>query len=540
MLESITTYHPLDRLLKARPELKANKESKEFLPNYNFFVEMHYKVEQTDGVSLEIKNLTGFLTNRKNKKTVFFLSGDISQEDEAKGKGKRINYLDYQSAEIKNLTDRIFAKKVDRTSTELKTDQQSLLDEILEKSLVIEQELEEFINQHQVGVLDVRNLSLPLNLPASLAVYRLMQRREELIFLLHNHDFVWENEDRKTKFDSQYPLIQELQNKICTPKIDKPNVKYIVINSNAQAALAERGIQNAEVVTDSLDFELKSPEDDLEKGPEYVNKMDEYFRNEFNIAENDILVTVSTRAVPRKTIECTIQAVRDMQVLLSSERIKTELEKKGSIPLIRGKITKDSKFVLLFCQDEDLQDNEGYFTQLQKYAADLNVNWRIVGDRIAQKPGVTKAGKQIYPLYDIYSLGFVDFPSKQEGIGNNLLEAIRARRLMPILKYLNFKSEILPYLSFFIDRGEPEDLEPLAEYTYGSRGECLTVLPAEKSLSVAEQWLGINMDIENYHKYADTNFELIKKKFDIRVVGKKYLDIVDSMVRTMSQSHKTD
>ena len=529
MLKQIGYSPALQRLLSAKPKSAAIKEVKEFSPNYCHIAKIHYKAFATDGVSLDIQNFRLFF--EQNNMKVFCCSGDVPAREEATGRGKRFDNLSYQSARVKNLTDRVFAKNVNPETKE--TDQEKILQEILDISLELENDLETYVNYQGIGVLDIRNIfSLPYNLPATLALYRLLLRRKDLLFLLHHHDFVWEWEARIKKFTSEYKLINELVSLMFPPYLDQPNYQHVVLSSIAEAQLRKRGIENIFVSPDSFDFSKLTPLKDPEKGKQYLKDMKKDLWKSLGIGDNDIVLGCMTRITPRKRIELTIQLIHEMQKIKKSEETRQKLESAGGkLKINNGEMTAESQFVLFLCQDEDLDHNQDYYQTLQSYAQKLGVKLVLAGKKLAQSSDFSSEEEKIYYFLDAYFLiNGMGYPSEQEGFGNQFLEGVWAGHVTPIVRYPVFEADIKQHIHYFIDQGEPRSLRPLKDKDLPVDLE-LFEMPPELTQAAAREWFKLMLDPDKYQELAAENLAKIRSQFDAKVVGQRFLTNLDDMRR---------
>jgi hypothetical protein len=108
--------------------------------------------------------------------------------------------LDYQSQPVTALRTKILAQAA------VPEAEAGLISEITGQADRIETDLERFFDRCRIEVAHVRNLmSLPyLHPAATVAVSRLVNRRPDIRFVLHHHDFYWEGPMAK-HFVTPYP-----------------------------------------------------------------------------------------------------------------------------------------------------------------------------------------------------------------------------------------------------------------------------------------------------------------------------------------------
>ncbi|HEY2594053.1 MAG TPA: hypothetical protein VGK33_09155, partial [Chloroflexota bacterium] len=210
-------------------------------------LEVHYKLFGTDGVSLQSQELTGEL--RRRGWTVHPCACDVPEGAE----GLRIPALSYQSAEAVALRGWVFPGRAERAAASQPTDGSGLLEQIEARAAAIRAEVEEYIDARDIAVVHVRNLmSLPYNLPATLAFYGLAVDRPDIGFLMQHHDLYWEGPNSRT-FETPHPEVVDLMERIMCP--DLPNARHTLINPIAADALRERRHLDGTVIPDGFDFD---------------------------------------------------------------------------------------------------------------------------------------------------------------------------------------------------------------------------------------------------------------------------------------------
>jgi mannosylglucosylglycerate synthase len=75
----------------------------------------------------------------------------------------------------------------------------------------------------------------------------------------------------------------------------------------------------------------------------------------------------------------------------------------------------------------------------------MNVDLKIISDRIGLKRGFDENGKKIYTLWDVYQhADLITYPSAYEGYGNAFVESIYFRKPIAINRYSIFVADIEP------------------------------------------------------------------------------------------------
>ncbi|MEJ5349466.1 MAG: glycosyltransferase family 4 protein [Desulfosoma sp.] len=260
--------------------------------------------------------------------------------------------------------------------------------------------LYEFIAKFDIDILIVQNaVTIPMHIPLGLAITELVAE-SGIPTVAHHHDFYWE----RTRFSVN--AIQDYLQMAFPPKL--PNIQHVVINSIAQEALALRTGISSIIIPNVLDFENEP----------YVDwEFTQNFRAELGFREDDILFLQPTRVVQRKGIEHAIDLVH----ALGDPRVKLIISHAAG--------------------DEGLD----YYQWLQDYAADHNVDMRLISHHVSDKRGVNQDGSKRYALWDVYPhCDFVTYPSTYEGFGNAFLEAIYFRKPLLVNRYDVFVRDIEP------------------------------------------------------------------------------------------------
>jgi glycosyltransferase involved in cell wall biosynthesis len=297
----------------------------------------------------------------------------------------------------------------------------------------IKEGLRELVRRFNPQVIHVRNiLSLPIHPAATVAMAEFIAVQPTLGFLAQHHDFSFEDDfqpgDRKKAYEIPYPKIQKRVEEALLYRA--PNVHHAVINSLMQKRLlAEYGI-HAAIIPDSFDFETR---------PLQIPAL----REKLGLRQDDIVIGMMTRIIPRKAIEVAIQFLSELQ------KRKSEVlgEKRG----IHGRtITEESKFVLLLAQAAGLDEprNAAYFQKLRQYAGALGVELLYIGDKVVAD-SVYRGEAESIPFYSLYrEIDILTFPSYQEGFGNQFLEAVALGKGVVVgHEYPVMEADILPLIS---------------------------------------------------------------------------------------------
>ncbi len=262
-----------------------------------------------------------------------------------------------------------------------------VLAEIDRRASVIRAAIEDYVAAESVAILIPQNsLSIPMQLPLGMALAGLAA--DGMPMVAHHHDFAWERE----RF---YPNGVEGILDAAFPPVT-PGVEHVVINSLAQQALLERKGARSSVLPNVMDFETRpSPGDG------------DVFRRYARLADNDMLLLQATRIIPRKSIELTLE----LAAQLTDRAVKVVIT------------------------HPDLDEGSDYANALVGQAADLGVDYRIAAVGGPGQPSLADA----YAAADL-----VTYPSRIEGFGNALLEAIYYGRPVLVNRYPVYVADIAP------------------------------------------------------------------------------------------------
>ncbi|WP_372367280.1 glycosyltransferase [Candidatus Uabimicrobium sp. HlEnr_7] len=343
---------------------------------------MHFRAGETDGVSLEMD---------KWKKAMKHLGHECLI---VSGCGGDYNhpYLDFRHSKVQNFFANAFSA-LNVTPSAL----EELAQEIYDKISIF---LEETFRNISPQILIVNNVfSLPLNIPLAKCIVNLAQKYNIKIIGFH-HDFYWEREI----YDTTCSYIDnELQQYFPPCSLEK----HLVINSIAQNSLEKQKKMSSIVVDNYFDFEKVTFEKD---------NYNVELRQKLNIGENDIFVLHATRIVRRKGIEFALQTCAAIQQKLVDEN-------------------DPRKVHIVF---PGLQEDTIYLEELKKYAEFYKIEPQFIPDLCTH---TRESGT--FSLWDFYvEADLVTYTSLYEGWGNQLIEAIAAKKPIILYEYPVFESNI--------------------------------------------------------------------------------------------------
>jgi glycosyltransferase involved in cell wall biosynthesis len=140
-------------------------------------------------------------------------------------------------------------------------------------------------------------------------------------------------------------------------------------------------------------------------------------KKEIGLDEDSLLVLQPTRVVSRKGIETAAELVKRLD------------HPKASL-VITHKAGDEGK---------------DYLMRIEEFVKLINVDLKIISDRIGLKRGFDENGRKIYKLWDVYQhADFITYPSVYEGYGNAFVESIYFRKPIVINRYPIFIADIEP------------------------------------------------------------------------------------------------
>ena len=407
-------------------------------------MEVHFKLFGTDGVSLQSQELTKAL--RKRGWEVHPCASDLPEEAD----GLRLSELSYQSDDALALRGILFPSGADDDRAP-----PDLLEQIECRASRIRQSVEDYLDQHRIRLVHIRNImSLPYNLPATLAFYQLITERPDIGFILQHHDLYWEGPNARS-FQTPHPEVASLIEKVTCP--NSPNTTHVLINPiAAEALLKRRGIHGV-VVPDGFDFDRDETTID-----------DEAFRSRLailtgectSVTVDDLVVAMPARVASNKAIELSIQFVAEV------DRRRPALEASpDGLGLRRRMVGGRGKVVLAILQGEDLGESQNYFDSLVGYAREMGITLAFGGDIVVPDRRFTPGDTEHYPFYSTYqAIDLVCYSPEHEGFGNQAIEAVWAKRPLIALQYPVFKWFVSEHIPSYISLGNVEDLGRLQQF----------------------------------------------------------------------------
>lgn len=467
-------------------------------------LEVHFKLFGTDGVSLQSQELSKAL--RSNGWQVHACASDVPDDIP----GLRIPELSYQSDDAVQLRRRLFQPDLSTAPAASATD---LLAELTTRAQAIRVQVERYVDEHRIRVVHVRNImSLPYNMPATLAFYDLILQRKDIFFVLQHHDLYWEGPNARN-FISPHTEIADLVARISCP--DEPNTTHVLINPIASRALKERKGIDGTVIPDGFDFERAVAPLDEKR---FRNRLEPLTGDPSPITSNDLVVAMPARVAINKAIELAIQFVAGLQ----SRRADLEHAPDG-LGAHQRRLTADARIVLLLPQGEDLEDNRAYFDKLLSYARSLGITLAYGGNIVVPDQRFTPGDMQHVPFYSTYqTFDLVCYPPEHEGFGNQAIETVWARVPLVVLEYPVFQVFVRHHLPHYISLGQVDDLLRPP----GLDG--LHKLPEDALERAVQQAINVLEDHALQTSWVDQNATALRAFCGIDVVCAQYMRLYDS------------
>ena len=434
---------------EVRPASKAEEQALTSAGKPGTSMEVHFKLFGTDGVSLQSQELSKALKSRGWR--VHACASDVPREAE----GLRLPDLSYQSDDALALRRRVFTAAVAPHVQDQEATASGLLAQIEERAVRIRRAVETYLDAHDIRLVHVRNvMSLPYNLPATLAFYQLIEERPDIHFVLQHHDLYWEGPNA-TSFHTPFPEVATLIDRIMCP--DRPNITHVLINPIAAEALKrEKGIEGV-VIPDGFDFDREVAAVDERT---FRGRLEILTGVRTPITTDDLVVAMPARVAINKAIELAIQFVAG----LNGRREELEGVRAG-LGARRRKLGKDDKIVLVLLQGEDLDEHREYFDRLTAYAGHAGITLAYAGHIVVPDRRYIAGDRETYPFYSTYqAIDLVCYPPEHEGFGNQAIETVWAKRPLAVLEYPVFKSFVRSHIPHYVSLGDSADLGRLDDF----------------------------------------------------------------------------
>lgn len=440
----------------------------------------HYRVGETDGVSLEMEKWRRVLEDMGHR--VFFISGTPDYGE------IYIPEMSFHSERFKKIENNAYRKLKDYKSEE------EFKEDILKEAKLIEEKLIKAVKENNIELLIPNNIfSLGVAFSVTIAFARVI-RKLGLKVIAHNHDFYWE---RQALSKPTCKFIKEYLDEYYPPKDE--NIKQVVINKIAKEELLKRKGLDSTVVPNVFDFDQP-----LWKPDEFNKDL----REKLGISSNDIVFLQATRVTDRKAIELAIEVVGEVN------RRRQELY--GT--LYDGReFTPNGKILMLMPGLIETATN--YVDFLRKVADKEKVEIIWCNEIMEAERQNNAAGKK-YSLWDMYVVAdMITYPSILEGWGNQFLEGLFAKKNMIVFEYPVYLTDIKPLGFEVISLG--------TQYTK-RKGTSYVEIPREKIVEAAKETIKLLKDSTEYSSRVEKNFAIGQQYLSYRSLRKKLKEIISS------------
>ena len=383
-----------------------------------------------DGVTLESSKWADVF--EKNGHNCFWFAGELDRDND---KSFLVPVAHFQHEQNKWINAQVMGEKGRKPLvTQAIHDLRSLLKVHLHK----------FINYFNIDLLIAENvLTIPMHIPLGLALTETIAETQ-IPTIAHHHDFYWE----RVRFSVN--AVSDFIRMAFPPNL--PNIKHVVINSEAQEQLALRTGISSTIIPNVIDFE-NPPVLDAEGA--------RVFRESIGLEPDDRMILQPTRIVQRKGIEYAIELVKEL---------------------------RDSRNKLVVSHEAGDEGFE-YAEWLKEYAYKHEVNLKLITTKIVDPWGNNGDGQADYSLWDVYPFAdFITYPSLYEGFGNAFLEAIYFKKPMLINRYATFVRDI-----------EPLGFDLIVMDGFLSRKTVQSVIDILESPERREKMVNFNYDVAARH-----------------------------------------
>jgi glycosyltransferase involved in cell wall biosynthesis len=441
---------------------------------------IQHRLSRTDGVSLEVDKWRSVLEAAGH--TVHYLAGN----PDVRG-GQHIPEL-FPMHPVTN--------KILRNATRELADYPdgaALLADVRAHADLLKPGFRRFLADNRIDLVFPNNLcSVGFNLPGNLALCEVLAETG-VAAVCHNHDFWWEESGEV------YPTCPEVVAfyGLHSPPV-LPNVGHVVINRIARAELLARKGVEATVVPNVFDF----------RQPDWV--ADDYnrdFRAAIGLAPGDLYFLQATRILDRKGVELAIDLIAELRRPENRARLESR-------PLFDGRAFGPGNRIVLVCAGyvEAIGLSGSYRRHLVEKAAALGVEIIWCADRVRHSRATAADGSKIYSLWDSYvEADFVTYPSYWEGWGNQLIEAVFARKPVVLFEYPVYVSDL---------RAAEFEVVSLGESLGAPDARGLVTVPRARLESAAAEVIALLQDPVRRAAAAEHNFHAAKELYSFQALEK--------------------
>ena len=406
---------------------------------------MHYRAGMMDGVSLEMEKWKKVLERMGHE--VKIVAGNPSDKVDI-----RLKEIGFEDEDYEDFFKRSFEEET------------LSVEEIERKRGKILEVLKESLSDFDLYI--PNNIwSLALSLPLGLALkdFALWSGKP---FIAHHHDFWWEREHLRRVGKGHIRRILEEE---FPPDIE--NVVHVTINSIAREELLKRRGLESLVVPNVMDFSRPISREDVGRN----------IRRDFGIDEGAMVFLQATRITKRKAIEVALEFVKEF---------KSEVEGLEGKVMYNGE--RFNGDVILAFSGMCERGEEGYWKRLKNMSEDMGLD-------------ILDLSGSGYDFFDLYSVAdMITYPTILEGWGNQLLEAMCAKKPIVLFEYEVFLRDIKPHGIRYISLGREYDVKD-------------GLVDVKRSIlkEAAREAREILFDEEKYREMVEENFEIGKREFSL-------------------------
>ena len=356
----------------------------------------------TDGVSLETAKWADVF--EKVGFTGYYFAGELDRPPEL---SFLVDEAHFTHPAIKDVFRNCFGTRIRK---------RSVTQSIYELKRKLKDALYQFIDRYEIDLLVPENaLTIPLNIPLGMAITEVISETG-MPAIAHHHDFFWERQHFMTNAAWEY------LNMAFPPHL--PSIQHVVINSSADNQLSLRTGISATIIPNVMDFENPPPGSngfescgfDADSGRIIGDEYGADVRQALGVGNDELLILQPTRVVKRKGIEHAIELVHRLGL--------------------------KAKLVISHASGDEGYD---YERRVREYSKLMKVDTYFVSNIINEQRGLTKNGRKIYTLHDVYPhADLVTYPSSFEGFGNAFLEAVYFCRPIVVNTYSIYTMDIKP------------------------------------------------------------------------------------------------
>ncbi len=424
---------------------------------------MHFRVGETDGVSLEMDKWKQVL--QKNGHTVHYIAG--SEGTSECFVVKELYYRDPYDAQLNKAC---FETLGDYSEASLK-------EAITEQSEKIRVQFVRLFKDLNIDLVIPNNLLCLGRSPHIAMALTNAVLETDVDIIGHHHDFYWERDYFRAPTTSYVEALLETY----FPPIQLTHMRHVVINTLAKKDLLVKKGLESKVIPNVFDFDLPSwVEDDFNST----------YKKDMGLKDNQVVFLQATRVTNRKAIELAI----DLVAVLNEPDYR---EKMLNQVLYNGKVfTNDFELVLVLVGLHEGLD--GYTDQLIQHAKDKGVQMIVKPEAVDHKRHLVDHHK-IYSLWDAYVYcDMITYPSIYEGWGNQFLEGLFAKRPQIVFEYSIFESDIKAFGFDYISLGNFYEKDE-RDFAVIGRGQLEIA---------ADETIKYLFDNERYVKSGNKNYEI--------------------------------